>query len=204
MGTKGDRTRREILKIAEGLILQRGFAGTSIERIIEEAEITKSGFFYHFGGKSDLARQLMLQYLEDDEAFFEELIAKARDLSEDPLQQLLLFLKLMADAMADLPGSHPGCLVASFTYESQQFDEEVHALVVEGLAAWRRTFEGHFEKVLERYEPTTPVDRSTLADMLTATIEGGIILSRAFGDPRLLVDQIMQYRDYIRLLFGAV
>ena len=60
MSTKGERTRNEIMKIAEGLVLQRGFAGTSIERILEEADITKGGFFYHFEGKNDLARRSAL------------------------------------------------------------------------------------------------------------------------------------------------
>jgi len=204
MGSKGERTRREILKIAQGLVLNRGFGATSIERIIEEAGITKGGFFYHFDGKNDLARQLMVQYLEDDDVFFRTLVDQACDLSEDPLQQFLLFLKLMADAMSNLPEAHPGCLVASFTYESQLLNEDVHALVVEGLVAWRKIFGDLIESVLAHREPALPVDPLALADMLTTTIEGGIVMSRAFGDQQVLADQIMQYRSYVRMLFGAI
>lgn len=204
MGAKGERTRKEILKIAESLVLQRGFAGTSIERIIEEAEITKGGFFYHFDGKNDLARNLMLQYLEDDTIFFTELIERARELSEDPLQQMLIFLKLLAEAMADLGQTHPGCLVASFTYESQQFNDDVLQLVVEGLLLWRKMFVQQLDLIAESdHAMKVEFDPSDLADMLTATIEGGIIMSRALDDPEILVKQVLQYRNYIRVLFGV-
>jgi len=67
----------------------------------------------------------------------------------DPLQQLLIFLKLMAEAMADLPGTHLGCLIASFTYEALQFDEEVRELNAQGVLSWREIFLEHFEKVVE-------------------------------------------------------
>jgi AcrR family transcriptional regulator len=70
MGAKGAQTREHILATAESIILQRGYSGTSIEEIIGEAGITKGGFFYHFAGKSDLARNLMLRYLENDSKFF--------------------------------------------------------------------------------------------------------------------------------------
>jgi len=54
--TKGERTREKILDIAYECIVQKGFAATSIEELVETAGITKSGFFYHFRDKNDMAR----------------------------------------------------------------------------------------------------------------------------------------------------
>jgi len=202
MGTKGQQTRENILACAESIILQRGYSGTSIEDIIAEAGITKGGFFYHFDGKSDLAKKLMLRYLEQDKVFFDALLERASDLTEDPLQQLLIFLKLMAEAMADLPGTHPGCLVASFTYESQQFDDELRDLNKQGVLAWRHLFTEQFEKIGEKHRPRGDKPLEELADMLTTVIEGGIIMSKVLDDPHVLPNQLLQYRNYIRLLFG--
>jgi AcrR family transcriptional regulator len=202
LGTKGEQTREHILATAESLILQRGYSGTSIDDIITETGITKGGFFYHFKGKNDLARSLMLRYLEQDEKFFTGLADRARSLTEDPLQQLLIFLKLMAEAMADLPGTHPGCLVASFTYESQQFDDEVHKLNTEGVLSWRRIFMGQLEAVDAKYPMRIEKPLEEIADMLSSVIEGGIIMSRVLDDPDILPSQILQYRNYIRLVFG--
>jgi AcrR family transcriptional regulator len=59
-------TRERILEVAEAAVLAKGFAGTSIEEIIAEVGITKSGFFYHFKDKSALAKGLVRYYLEQD------------------------------------------------------------------------------------------------------------------------------------------
>jgi AcrR family transcriptional regulator len=204
MGAKGEQTRENILATAERIILQRGYAGTSIEDIIGEAGITKGGFFYHFDGKNDLAKNLMLRYLDQDEKFFNGLGERAQALTEDPLQQLLIFLKLMAEAMADLPGTHPGCLVASFTYEAQQFDEEMRELNAQGVLSWRRIFLEHLEKVAEKYPMKIEKPIEELADMLSSVIEGGIIMSNVLGDRDILPNQLLHYRSYIRLVFGDV
>ena len=45
---KGSDTRERILEVAEAAVLEKGFAGTSIEEVIAAVGITKSGFFYHF------------------------------------------------------------------------------------------------------------------------------------------------------------
>ena len=52
--TKGERTRDRILDVAYDAIIHKGFAGTSIDELVEAAGITKSGFFYHFRDKTDL------------------------------------------------------------------------------------------------------------------------------------------------------
>lgn len=201
MAAKGQQTREHILATAEKLILQRGYSGTSIERIISESGITKGGFFYHFDGKNDLAKHLILRYLEQDAVFFNGLLERARALTEDPLQQLLIFLKLMGEAMTDLPGSHPGCLVASFTYESHQFDAEVRRLNAEGILSWRRIFIEQLTEIIEKYPMKIELPLDNLADMLTSIIEGGIVISRCLDDKNVLPNQILQFRNYIRLLF---
>jgi AcrR family transcriptional regulator len=202
MSTKGEQTREHIMATAESLILQRGYSGTSIEDIIGNAGITKGGFFYHFDGKIDLARNLIRRFLEQDAAFFTGLVERARELSDDPLQQLLIFLKLMAEAMADLPSTHPGCLVASFTYESEQFDDEIRRLNAEGLLSWRSIFMELLGQVVRKHPMKVDRPPEELADMLTSVIEGGIVMSRALGDKNILPNQLLQYRSYVRLVFG--
>lgn len=201
MGEKAQNTKNRIMKTAERIILQKGFAGTSIDEIIANAHITKGGFFYHFKGKNDLALALLKRYLEADEVFFSGLLNRARSLSEDPLQQMLIFLKLLAEAMAELPETHPGCLVAAFTYESQQFDDDVIQKNREGILSWRKLFADQLTVIEHNYTPRFQTRVDDLADMLSACLEGGIILSRITGDQQSLVRQILNYRDYLRLLY---
>src|SRR5690606_2302515 len=88
--TKGERTRTRILDFAYDAIVHKGFASTSIEELVEAAGITKSGFFYHFRDKNDLARQLLERFLAEDNEILDTLTARARDLVDDPLQSFLI------------------------------------------------------------------------------------------------------------------
>lgn len=200
---KGSATRERILTVAESIILQKGYSGTSIDDILGEAHITKGGFFYHFDGKNDLAVGLMKRYRENDRIFFTSIADRAMELTEDPLQQFLLFLKMLAEEMADLPTVHPGCLVATFTYESLQVNDDVRDINREVILEWRELFRRLLDRADEKYEKKIEVDNDSLADALTSVIEGGIIVSKTMDDQSSLPEQILNYRNYIRLLYDA-
>jgi len=198
---RGEDRREKILQVAEAIILQKGFSTTSIEDIMAGAHITKGGFFYHFPGKNELARALVERYLAQDAELFSSLADRAATLTEDPLQQWLLFLNLLAETMANLEGLHPGCLVASFTYESEQLDDEVKALIAQGMLRWRAFFREQLARAAAAHGLDASLSLDELADLLSSTIEGGIIVSRVLRDKMALPQQIRQYRNYMRLLF---
>lgn len=199
--SKGEQTRERILDIAQDAVLHKGFAATSIEEIICEASITKSGFFYHFRDKNDLAKSLLQRYLDNEWTVFDQLFRQADDLSDDPLHSFLIFIKLFADVLADLPNGHPGCLVASYVYQDHLFSQEVRDMTTEGHRIWRRRFREKLDRIAERYPPRIDVNLDDMADMLSSVADGGIILSKSLHDPGILPRQIMQYRQYVRLVF---
>ncbi len=201
--TRSNSSRERILACAEAIVLQKGFSATSIEDILKDASITKGGFFYHFDGKPGLAKALVERYIEQDDQVFSDLFAEAVEFSEDPLHQLLIFLKLLAGKLGAMEETHPGCLVASFTYENQQFKQEIRELMRDGMLSWRALIADQLQRVNEKYDMPTDVSIETLADMFTSTIEGGIMLTRNFEDNQLLVDQILAYRTFVRLLYDA-
>lgn len=204
MATKGETTKENILQIAQNLMLQKGFSGTSLDEIISAANITKGGFFYHFESKNDLAKHLMLKYQHDDAIFFNSLFDRARELSEDPLQQMLIFLKLLAEAMGNLPDVHPGCLVATFTSANQQLNDEVKAVTADCTLSWRAMFADQLEMINQQYSMMIDTTIDELSDMLSTIIEGGIIMSRTLSEQKILAQQILQYRNYLRLIYGNI
>lgn len=198
---RGQATRERILDIMEASVLEKGFGATSIEEVIAEAGITKSGFFYHFQNKNELAREILQRYMERDDALFDDVFSRGRELADDPLHAFLVGLKLLAETMSDMPQANPGCLVATYSYQENLFDREVRELNRHIVYHWRGRFRGHFEAILERYEPRLEFDPDAMADMVSAVIEGGLVLVRATGDRRILPDQIMLLRNYVKLLF---
>ncbi|MES2895409.1 MAG: TetR/AcrR family transcriptional regulator [Pseudomonadota bacterium] len=201
--SKGARTRERLLDIAYDAIIRKGFSATSIEELVAEAGITKSGFFYHFRDKNDLARQILERFHAENEVFQQTLIARARELSSDPLHAYLVFIKLYAEAMSDMVTNHPGCLVATITFQDQAFDREVTRMNTEGVLAWRKTFLAWLEEIAETYPPKLPTDLVGLADGVFGTTSQALIVSKALGDPNVVARDLLLYRDQIRLTFGG-
>lgn len=197
-------TRQRILDVAQAAVLQKGFSATSIEEIIAAVGITKSGFFYHFADKGELAHAMLERYLEAERVLFDNLFARADELSEDPLHAFLIAMKLFAEMFENLPGAHPGCLTAAYCYQDRQFDKRVRELNAAGILAWRDRFHSRLVAIAERYPPRLPVDLVAVADMLSALADGGIILSKALEEPQALPRMIGLYREFVRALFLGV
>lgn len=198
---KGGDTRERILNAAETAVLEKGFAGTSIDELIAAVGITKSGFFYHFKDKGELAKALLVRYIEREDDLFDDLFSRADELNEDPLHGFLVGLRMMSEMMADLPGGHPGCLVAAYCYQDRLFDKEVRDLNAAAILNWRRRFRERLELIAARYPLRTDIDLDDLADMLSVVADGGIILSKVVKDPDALPRQVMLYRDFVRTVF---
>jgi TetR/AcrR family transcriptional regulator, transcriptional repressor for nem operon len=201
--TKGERTRARILDVAYDAIVHKGFAATSIDELVEAAGITKSGFFYHFKDKNDLARQLLERFLAEDSEILDTLEARARALADDPLQSFLIFLNLYAEMMDEMPELHPGCLVAMITYQEQMFDRAVREMNAESVIGMRLRFARWLEEIVAKHPPRTPIDINAMADNVTVIVEGAIILSKAMNDRGLMGRHTRLFRDHVKLVFGA-
>jgi TetR/AcrR family transcriptional repressor of nem operon len=199
--TKGERTRQKLLDLAQESIVEKGFNATSIEELVDAAGITKSGFFYHFRDKTDLSRQLVERWIDDDNATWDAMEKRARELSDDPLQSFLIFIKLFAETMDELPAVHPGCLVAAITYQARAFDPEVKRLSAEGLELWRGRFKAWIKEIAAVYPPRVPIDLEALADHLNVLADGGIVSSRIYEDKLLIGRQARMFHDLVKALF---
>lgn len=201
--SKGERTRERILDLAYEAVIRKGFAATSIEELVEAAGITKSGFFYHFKDKNDLARQLVERYLVTNQAFLDDLAERARELSDDPLHSFLIFLKLYAEAMRDHLTNMPGCFVAAVTSQDQSFDRAIIQMNAEGILAWRTRFLAWMEAIAAAYPPKREVDLTAMADALLTLSSGGVTFAKALRDADCVARQVLLYRESVRLMFAG-
>lgn len=201
--SKGEATQERILAIAESMVLSQGFSATSIEGIIAGAGLTKSGFFYHFRDKTELAREMLRRYVRTNDRIFDDLDRRAAEMGDDPLEVFLIWLKLLAGVMRDLPNGHPGCLIATVCYEERQFDREVRAIAADAVRGWNARFLGYLEGVAA-VRPLRPgLDLEAMARMMSCVVDGGIIMSKTLDDPLELERQILGYRAFIRLAFTS-
>jgi AcrR family transcriptional regulator len=201
---RGSETRARIMDVAQDSVLTKGFDATSIEEIVAGAEITKSGFFYHFPDKNALAYALIERHIETEDRIFDELFARAEELADDPLQAMMVGQKLLAELLDDMPGGHPGCIVATAVYQDRLFDRKVHEANRRAVLGWRARFRAMFEEIAAIYPMREETGLDELADFVSVVIEGGIITSRALGQPAITARQVLLLRSHIRMLFAPV
>jgi TetR/AcrR family transcriptional regulator, transcriptional repressor for nem operon len=197
-------TRERMMDAAEGLFLEHGYGGTSVDMILERTALTKGAFFHHFASKHELARALIERYAAADQKALEEHLARAERLSRDPLQQVLILVGLYAEEMEGSTDPHRGCLFASYSYQAGLFDAEVHDVIRVSLVEWQAEVRARLEAGMIQHPPRVPVEAGELVELLLAIIEGSFILSRTLGEPEVGARQLRQYRTYLELLFGLV
>jgi len=61
---KGKLTRERVITIAAELFRKNGFHNTSLAQILDEAKLTKGGFYFHFKSKEELG-DAVINYMRD-------------------------------------------------------------------------------------------------------------------------------------------
>ena len=62
---QGRATRRALVAAGRDEFGSRGYADTSVEDIVQRAEVTKGAFYHHFSGKKELFRRVFEQVTRD-------------------------------------------------------------------------------------------------------------------------------------------
>lgn len=202
MPTNSSSAREKILEAAQTLVLDKGFGGTTIDAIIEQADVSKGAFFHHFSSKDALGHVLVEQYANADIEHLDRTLTKAEGLSDDPLQQLLIFVKLFEQEMQELEDPFPGCLYASYLNQLELFDDTVKELIKNSMLEWRMRVKEKLEQIVTIYPLSQDIDLESLADMLLVIFEGAFILSQSFKEPKCVARQLSHYHHYLKLLFA--
>lgn len=189
------------MNAAQAQILNNGFGGTTIDSIIDEAGVSKGAFFHYFSSKDELGHNIVKRYAEADIEHLEKTLVKAEGLSDDPLQQLLIFVKLFEQEMETLEEPYPGCLYASYLQQSGLFDEQIMELIRESMLTWRLRVHNKLEEITRQYKPKQNVDLESLADMLLVVFEGAFVLSQSLKESKTVAKQLSHYHRYLKLLF---
>ena len=203
MARDGTATRNRILDTAQRIVLERGFAATSVDAVLSGASVTKGAFFHHFRSKEELGFEALLErYAAMDLEMLDTVMAAAEAEADDPAEQLIAFLRGFEEASDELAGVQPGCLFVSFIYEHQLDGDAGAEIIVDTIRIWRERLLEKLEAAAAVHPPATEVDLPSLADQVFTTFEGGFILARALDDPSRLRAQLSHLRHYLQLLFG--
>lgn len=204
MPRDGRQTRERILDQAERLILNQGFAATSVEEVIAASSSSKGAFFHHFPSKAELGRALVVRYAEADVAALRDGLARAEELSDDPGEQVVAFIRLFEEQADAIVSEHQqSCLYVSFLYDRQLHGDGTTQVVADAVVAWRDALRGKIAASAALRPLPDGMDPESLADHVFVTFEGAFILSRAMRDDAHMRAQLGLLRRLLALVLGT-
>lgn len=201
MSDKGDSTRNRIVKAAETLVLNQGYAGMSLDDVLRATGLTKGAFFHHFRNKAELGRAVIENYADGDYAMFSEWSARADRLSDDPYERVMIFLRLFEEFLEQLDQPPKGCIFASYVYEHDEFGADIHDYIRDRMMVWQRVYEAKFAALIAARPPAIPATAKSLAEMITAMVQGSFVMANALGEREYMLRQARSFRQYMELLF---
>ncbi|MEP7162000.1 MAG: TetR/AcrR family transcriptional regulator [Dermatophilaceae bacterium] len=197
MPRDGSPTRQRILDAAERLVIDNGFAATTVERVISDSQSSKGSFFHHFPSKNDLAKALVERYAAADVAQLDEAVAHVRALNLSPAARVLAFVELFELGADELMSAQSSCLYVSVLTERDLVTSGTTADIELAITAWRDELSHLLRDALP---DSSTIDPDALADHLFVTFEGAFILSRATDDNGHMRSQVTILRQLLTAL----
>jgi len=194
------KTHDRIIHEAGCLFSLKGFHDTKLSEIVAAAEVTSGAFFHHFESKEDLGfavidrhmawRRRTLDRIED---------ALPAERSDDPLQRVFRRLDAVSEMVSGwLKTQGGGCIIGNLCTALSNSHPAFRERLAECLDEMAAEFEPHLDAAVELYHPAQEVDTRQLARYIVTAIEGAIMLSRAHGDPDLVVRHLRTLKEHLK------
>lgn len=172
--------REQILQTTCTLLEKQGFHGTGLNEIVKESGAPKGSLYYYFPeGKDQITAEAVLQ---SGQVTAERIRAGLAE-SSSASKALYDFILKIAENV-ELSGFAAGGPLTAVAMETATKSERINLACREAYGALQSAFR---DKLLECGYTKTKADE--LSTFITASVEGGIILSRTYhtADPLRLV-----------------
>lgn len=188
---KGERTRESILGRAAELFNRQGYSGSSLSDIMDATGLQKGGIYNHFESKDRLALEAF-DYGFD--LISERFTAYIKD-KRQPLERLLAIISFFRTYF-DSPPVPGGCMLLNTAIDSDDTHPALRERARNAMDSWRNVIQRAVMKGITQEEIRPTTDANALATFLISALEGGIMMSKLYGDPihiQQVVDQLTSY-----------
>lgn len=169
-----DKTRKKIVETARVLFNRHGFNGVSIDMVMQEAGLTRGGFYNHFKNKEELFSEAVMSFLMGRGAEWREDAGVDVSNLQPEMAHQMINAYLSPEHLNDLDGQCPMIALPSD--------------IARGGIEAQQSFQTLLEAMVSLFETNMSSDDSTnrqWAQAIAALSVGGMVLSRALPDSTL-------------------
>lgn len=189
--SKGEQTRQIIIQRAAALFNQRGYAGASMQDVMEHTGLQKGGIYRHFTSKDELAHAAF-DYAQRQ---YTQPLEQAMRAHASAPQQLLAFIHAF-HAMIQRPPVPGGCPVQNTLVEADDSDTALCQRALAVLSHWGGMIEQAVAEGIRQGSIRPSAEPRAVAAVMLATLEGAILLSKSHNDlayAQYAVDHMVDY-----------
>jgi TetR/AcrR family transcriptional repressor of lmrAB and yxaGH operons len=186
-------SKNRIISAALDLLSQSGLSGVGINQVVAASAAPKGSLYYFFpGGKMELAAVALEEAEEGEGQWFRDIFHQRESIAR---KVSLLF----DDAASILESSAfmKGCPVAAVTLDLNRDTEQLRAVCRTIFATWQDIIAAGLDEVPE-------AERREVAELILATLEGALLLSRAEGTKDALLRTGRSLGEILGRKFRAV
>lgn len=178
---KGELTRQRIVELAAPIFNQRGFAGCSMQDVMDATGLEKGGLYRHFSSKEELAAEAFRFAIESS--------AKLRAEGLESFSSALGKLRYVVRQFVELPSPTPGgCPLMNTAVDADDGNPALRKLAVQAVTNWKARLAAIVEDGIRRREIRKGTDPRRVANTMIAALEGGLMISRLEGTKTALRD----------------
>jgi TetR/AcrR family transcriptional repressor of nem operon len=178
---KGELTRQMIVAKAAPIFNQRGYAGCSLNDILEATGLEKGGLYRHFASKEKLALEAFRYALANAAKLRTENLEHVKGTAE----QLRYIVRRFIEVRSAIPG---GCPLMNTAIDADDGNPELRRAVRSAILDWRKRLCKIVEDGIRNGEIETKTEPRQVANSLIAALEGALMISRIEGNSSALED----------------
>lgn len=191
--------RTALLDAAVALIRSRGLHATTVDDLCEAAGVSKGAFFHHFASKEHLAVAAAEHWSATTGSRF---AAAPYHEAADPADRVFGYLDFRASLIAGRPADYT-CLVGTMAQEAFETSPAVRDACAASIFGHAESLETDLAAALNAAGPrASGIAADSLARHTQTVLQGAFVLSKAAGDPALVLEAIGHLRRYLECVLG--
>jgi TetR/AcrR family transcriptional regulator, transcriptional repressor for nem operon len=193
--SKAQNTKAHIIQAAARLFNQQGFAGASMADIMAATGLQKGGIYNHFKSKDEIA----IAAFDFNVAQLQRKLRLAFKGQRHAIDRLIATLDWY-EQLLDEPEMQAGCPILNTAIDSDDTHPALRQCAQRAMDQWLELFQHILERGIQRGEIAANLDTKESATFLIASIEGGVMMSKLYGDTQYLKFTLGYLRKYLRQL----
>ena len=194
--TKAEKTKAYIIERTAPLFNAKGYAGTSMNDLMEITGLTKGSIYGNFENKDEVA----LAAFDYNFALVIDYIKKQMLKRDNVIERLLVYPETYRNFLK-LPFLSAGCPIANTSTEADDTHPQLKEKAAQALHYWRNSVERHLKLGIQNNEIKANININQTVAVITALIQGAILHAKVSGKINYLNASMNYLEEMILLSF---